>query len=66
MNEIEQAIGDVFASPQLTETIRRIKAAGGSKAEIIRRVTQATKGKTFMRSGLLLVVDRIWAEEGQP
>ena len=63
-NELESAIAGVFTSslPDFTETIRKLRESGAPKSDVVRLVTRATQGKPFMRSGLLIAVDEIWAE----
>lgn len=65
MNSIESEIADVFTAelPGFTDLVRKFKAAGAPKSEVVRRVTVATNGKPFMRSGLLIAIDKIWSEE---
>lgn len=64
MSTLESAIASVFASQlrDLTDSIRSLKQSGASKSEVVQRITLATKGRPFVRSGLLITVDEIWKE----
>jgi hypothetical protein len=67
MPDLEQAIAKVFArnTPDCAGLIRKLRAKGASKSDVIRTVTKSAAGSTLMRSGLLLLVDEIWKESDQ-
>lgn len=66
MSQLDLAIADAaeHANPEFAATARRIRAAGGSKREVVGRVKSGVAGRSsFVQAALLTLVDKIWAEE---
>lgn len=62
--DLEKEIAVIYAEahPGFVNSVRRLKAAGAPKSDVVRRVTLGTRANPGTRAGLLITLDEVWKD----